>query len=694
MSSARSAETKPVRLAVHNVGGIDHTDVSFSPGVTILTGRNATNRTSLLRALMAALGSEHVSLKGDADEGRVELALGDETYMRTLTRSGSTGSASIRTGGEPYLEGADAELADLFALLLETNEARQAVSRGDDLRELIMRPVDTDALQAEIDRLEGEKRDLDREIDTLDSLEGRLPELEADRTDLDGRIEDQRAALDETETDLAEADAGVEETREEKAELDAKLDELSNARSAVENARLDAESERKSIAALRERKNDLDAELGSDSGSAADADNNIDTDADGGDEGGVTTAPAAAIDDIETALAERRDRAQQLETTINELQTIIGFNEDMLEGESASAAVLDALRDGTDNGTDAGSESDGGDRAGALTDQLLADSETVCWTCCSAVERERIEATLDRLRGVRSDLLEERRTIRGEIDDLESEKRDIETQRRQRERKERELRDVEAEIEDRNDRLDDAEAEREESEADVEELEAEVEALQEEEHSELLDLHKQANRLEFELGRLEREREEISTEIESVEADLTEREELEAEREQVEVDLTDLRGRIERIETQAIAEFNDHIETVLELLDYANIERIWLERRETETREGRRTVTKTVFDLHVIRSTDSGTTYEDTVSHLSESEREVTGLVFALAGYLAHDLYESMPFVLLDSLETIDSDRIAVLVDYFEEYADHVVVALLPEDAAALDDDHERITEI
>ena len=210
----------------------------------------------------------------------------------------------------------------------------------------------------------------------------------------------------------------------------------------------------------------------------------------------------------------------------------------------------------------------------------------------------------------------------------------------------------------------------------------------------MLDLHKQANRLEFELGRLEREREEISTEIESVEADLTEREELEAEREQVEVDLTDLRGRIERIETQAIAEFNDHIETVLELLDYANIERIWLERRETETREGRRTVTKTVFDLHVIRSTDSGTTYEDTVSHLSESEREVTGLVFALAGYLAHDLYESMPFVLLDSLETIDSDRIAALVDYFEEYADHVVVALLPEDAAALDDDHERITEI
>jgi hypothetical protein len=151
----------------------------------------------------------------------------------------------------------------------------------------------------------------------------------------------------------------------------------------------------------------------------------------------------------------------------------------------------------------------------------------------------------------------------------------------------------------------------------------------------------------------------------SVEARLTERDQIDVKRGELQGELTDLRGRIERIEEQAIEAFNAHMETVLELLDYANIARIWLERRETQVREDRRTVTKTVFELHVIRSTDSGTTYEDTIDHLSESEREVTRLVFALAGYLAHDLYESMPVVLLDSLETINSDRIAALVDYF-----------------------------
>ena len=100
-----------------------------------------------------------------------------------------------------------------------------------------------------------------------------------------------------------------------------------------------------------------------------------------------------------------------------------------------------------------------------------------------------------------------------------------------------------------------------------------------------------------------------------------------------------------------------------------------------------------MFDLHVIRSTENATTYDDAIDHLSESEREVTGLVFALAGYLAHDPHESMPFMLLDSLETIDSERIAALVDYFSDYTGYVVVTLLLENAA-LDKEHDRATEI
>lgn len=50
-----------------------------------------------------------------------------------------------------------------------------------------------------------------------------------------------------------------------------------------------------------------------------------------------------------------------------------------------------------------------------------------------------------------------------------------------------------------------------------------------------------------------------------------------------------------------------------------------------------------------------------------------------LADYLVHDLDESLPFLVTDSLEAPVPDWIAALVEYFAEYAEYLVVALLPE---------------
>jgi dephospho-CoA kinase len=174
---ATDSKTKSVDVAVENVGGIDATDVSFSAGVTILTGRNATNRTSLLQAIMAGLGSDNVSLKGDADEGRVELTVGEETYTRTLTRQNGT----VVTDGDPYLD--EAEIADLFVFLLESNEARRAVERTENLRELIMRPVDTAAIESEIDQLQGERDEIEERLDDADTVvvDGIRSDVEVER---------------------------------------------------------------------------------------------------------------------------------------------------------------------------------------------------------------------------------------------------------------------------------------------------------------------------------------------------------------------------------------------------------------------------------------------------------------------------------------------------------------------------------
>jgi hypothetical protein len=79
-------------------------------------------------------------MKGDAEEAEVELEFNGDVYTRRLVRK----NGSIVTNGEPYLD--DPELADLFAFLLESNEARRTVASEGNLRDLIMRPIDLDEL--------------------------------------------------------------------------------------------------------------------------------------------------------------------------------------------------------------------------------------------------------------------------------------------------------------------------------------------------------------------------------------------------------------------------------------------------------------------------------------------------------------------------------------------------------------------
>ena len=634
-------------LRAENIGGIEETTVSFTPGVTVLVGRNATNRTSFLQAVMAALGSENVAVKGDANEAAVELSIGDETYTRQFRRRGD----GIASSGEPYLD--DPDPADLFAFLLESNEARRAVAANADLREVIMRPVDVDDIRAEIDGLVERRDALGSELDELDSLKRKLPPLEEKRRDLRSQIEDKKAELRAKQDELAAADATVDESRDEASELDEKLDELGSKRSALDDARYELETEQESLEAITRDQRELERELAD-----------------------LPDVPDGRIDEIESEIRQLRDEKQRVTSRVNELQGVIGFNEEMLD--DAESAAFDDLGDADDD----------------VTGQLLAADDVTCWTCGSSVEREQIEATLDQLRDRSQTAVGRAKDLEDEIAELEAEKRDYEQSRRERDRLEERLSAIEREQGEIEARIEDLRERRETLIDEIEAIQAEVEELEDDDASAVLDLHKAVNELEYELGKLENDLERVDSNVTEIEDRLADQDEIEREREAVSDEIESLRTKIERIEESAVEQFNDHMDTVLALLDYDNLDRIWIERVQRDVREGRRTVTKTVFELHVIRTSASGAAYEDTVDHLSESEREVTGLVFALAGYLAHEVYEALPFVVLDSLEAIDSERIATLVEYLDDYTGYLLVALLPEDAAALSDEYERITDI
>ena len=635
-------------LHAENVGGIDETDVELAPGVTVLSGRNATNRTSFLQAIMTAMGSEETSLKGDAKEGVVELQMGDETYRRTLERS--DGGGVVRTG-DSYLD--DPSLADLFAFLLERNEARQAVARGDDLRELIMRPVDTDEIEAEIESLKSERDQIDAQLEHIEDRKRDLPELERRRGELESQIEETREELAEKEAEIESLDADVEQAAEN--EVDSTLEELRETRSELEDVRYDIDTEEESLDSLRtelrERRQELE--------SLPDA-----------------PEPDEQVDDH---LQQLRDEKQQLDADISQLQSAISFNEEMLDSHGERVF-----------------QQDGGTRVrdGSVTDQLVEpETRVTCWTCGSTVDQSNIETTVDELKERRGEKIEAVSELEDDIESLQAERRERRERVQRRESVERRVEGLDDEIDERERRLEAHKDRADELRDEIRSLEAEVEDA-DDGMNEVLERHREANDLEFELGQLESELDSVAEEIQVIEDQLDEESTLEARREEIGDELVDLRTRIDQVEREAVEQFNEHMAAILDILEYRNIDRIWIERVDREVREGRRKVERTQFELHVVRTTSGGATYEDTVDHLSESEREVTGLIFALAGYLVHELYEEVPFMLLDSLEAIDSERIAGLIDYFADFAPYLVVALLTEDAQALDDEYDRVTEI
>lgn len=647
--SMSTEETEPdVRVETRNIGGIDETEVGFSSGVTVLVGRNATNRTSFLQALMAALGSKQVSIKGDANEGYVELLNHGKRYTRRLIRQGN----QIQTEGNPYME--DATLADLFAFLLESNESRRSVAQNADLRDLVIRPIDTEKIQAEIEQYIERRDQLEQDLDEIDALKGKLPDLEAERSRLQEEIEAKQDELTAKEAEIESEELTVEQHREQQEAVEELLSELQTKRSRLEDARYNLETRQESLRKLEGEKSDLETKKAN-----------------------LPDAPVGELDEIETEIERLRSRKQTLESELNELHNVISFNEELLE--DADHQVFDALETKSQD---------------AVTDQLLTSNTVRCWTCGSTVERDQIEATVETLRDLSQETLSDIKGLGDGLSELKERRKDLRQQQRQREDIDQKLQRIESDIRKSESAIDRLRDQRDELTDEIEALEEDLNDVEGDAFSDVLDLHKEANQLEYEIGRLESEREQTEEEITEIDRQLDKRDDLEEQREQVQDEIVDLRTRIDRIEQEVVEEFNDHMDTVLQLLDYANLDRIWIERIKDHERKSRQKTPQTTFKLHVIRTTGSGTTYEDTIDHLSESEREVTGLVFALAGYLAHDVHEEVPFILLDSLEAIDSDRIARLIEYLQEYSEYLVVALLPEDAAALSDNCERINKI
>jgi len=664
MSQVRSSETISVEL--QNIGGIKHAKTDLPPGVTVLSGRNATNRTSFLQGIMAAMGNnaDQISLKSDTDEGQATIRLGDDTYTRTLERTDTTTVMS----GDPFTD--EAELLDLYAFLLKENPVRQTIERDSDLHEVLMRPIDTDEVEAELQRLREEKQAIEADLEQLDDYKQRLPKLEEQRTTLKDKLED----LQTTETKL----------QERKEALEAQFDETASDGKPERVQELEEE-----LTALRTKVNNLERKL--------EQQQNLHE---------AAIEDLEAIDKPDTGKAElraKRDRLEsELEHLTNQITTIRSQRQEITSGMEAARTLQDStatikqavgqldidleLPDGPLTATQSA-------ESGDLTDTLVEGEQIRCLACGSQVTTDTVEAVIDQYREINTAFRDQIKALESDQQQVRSQLKEVESQLDQWERADERLTEAEQQKERTEAQIETYEERLEEAKEKVADLKADLEAAREDaatepdeelraEHAavedDLIDSEVAIRQAEAELDDIESKIEEFETELESEDMLRDQRDELVDE-------IETLQSHVEDTERELVEEFNQTIDTVLELLGYANIERIWIERKRKDVKVGRRTEEQTAFELNIVREGDSGV-YADDLQHLSESERSVTGLVVALTGYIVHDVADVCPVMLFDSVEMIDSTRIAKLVEYFADETEYLVAALLPEDSAEVND--------
>lgn len=599
-----------IRLAVENIGGIDSETVEFDSGTTLVVGTNASNKTSLLRSAQFALGIDELPMRSGSDEAAVEFSFDGTTIERTAERNG----ARYRIDGDGWVsDPEDALLVRRFACLLGTNPLRSAVARNEDVETLLKEPMDFESLEEERAAKLQQKREHQRDLERLEDVDERLEDREAELATKRERVEALESELDELydeQESTGTADEQLQELRDERTDLRAERDTYANQIDELE--------------ATIERLEERQAEV----------------------EEAFETATEAAEDADVEALKQRRESIQaeldEITDRVDVIQSVLTANREMLDSEFAGSLGYDP---------------------GLMGDELS------CWACGNAAPRADFEGTLEELQALveedkqrkrdrepeLSELeaeIEEALEARRRVEKLESERSDVEQRLQQRrdslEQKRSELERVEEELEAVGDRIADRESERAESRSGVAD---EIE----ETRLELQTLRREVERIEEIVSDLEAKREERAGKREAVE-------ELTAE-------IQALTDRIENLEGDLRAVFNETMDELISVLGFERIERVRLDGD---------------FEIVIARETD-GVLREDTIEHLAESEREIIGLVLGLAGFLVYDVDEISPVLLLDSLGAFDATRTRRLVEYLDGTTDVLLAAVHPEVAEELE---------
>jgi chromosome segregation ATPase len=647
-----SAVGDRVTLAVNDIGGIEHTEVEFAAGITTLAGANASNRSSLLKALNEVLGGTMGSVRRGADEstGRAELTLAGETYKRTL----KGGMGEIARGGRPY--SSVPTLVDLYVSLLEPNEIRRLVEAADPstvdarLADLLMAPVDVEDIQQEIEQYQQRKDEIEAELESIEAAKAKLPQLDEQRRVNQTELERINVELEEKRDQLTSLDVDHETAEEAEEQLDA-----------LQAAQEDHRDIETTIERRKRRVENIEQELSDRRDALEEVEEQIET----------TSSPS---DSTLHSLEEKEQRLQRVGLLLDNLveigRMVVNPNQ-----QATLAAEIDTEQDAI------------ADIAQLFDPDIEA---TACPLCSNPIQHELLRERVGTIKSAASACYDAASDIADQQDELRSQRQHVEELCEEQNNLQSDIRQLEHRLKDTNQRITELEDARDETRSEIDKMQERVEELQQRRSNKLETLYDEIAELQGARVDVEANLERIDSQIAEHESTIGVEGNLREELADVESSIEERREHITQLETRVQDAATTHMTELVERLEYAGLAGIRLEREPTEHPAG-----LSEFRLVVRRRQQDGSVVdEDDLGTLSESERSLVGLVVALAGYVAHDVADDVPFLLLDSLEAFDADRIDRLLDYVRDAVDvtYIVTALLTGDADAVDAENAEIS--
>ena len=374
------------RIDVQNVGGIREGKATLERGINTVQADNWQGKSSFITAIQTAMGTTGMGETGHpltegTDGGRVVLETADQTYEATLTRDGQT---VARDGNTYFTEQAAWVRAHLFAFLGEENPIRAAVRNGDDLAELLGKPLDLENIDERIASLQTERRQVKQELEQAKRDAERLPGVQQDVNRLERELEELREGYDELE---AERD-----DREDQASL---RDGLSAKRATLNQVQGDLDRLENTIERKESRLTDKRDELE------------------------MLELPASPEADAD--IDEKQTQIAELGTQVEILEDVYSANKRILDENQFH--VL------------------------AEVERSLAGDEISCWTCGGASTAEEFEAQLDDLQARIRERRSARESLESEVENIQQQREELEQKRQTKRTVETEIDKLETGIE-------------------------------------------------------------------------------------------------------------------------------------------------------------------------------------------------------------------------------------------------------